>query len=130
MPPLHLLDSIALVTPDMSDAVIVTGSHGGSSAAGFVLAMSHKPFVVFFNDAGIGKDNAGIAALAMLQSQGICAAVYAHTSARIGDAQDGLDNGCITRVNHAAELAGVCEGQMVRAAVELLQTPRARSAAN
>ena len=28
---LHLLDSIALITPEMADGVVVTGSHGGSS---------------------------------------------------------------------------------------------------
>ncbi len=51
---LHLLDSIALITPEMADGVVVTGSHGGTSAAGFVLALQYKPHAVFFNDAGIG----------------------------------------------------------------------------
>jgi len=121
---LHLLDSIALVTPEMAGAVIVTGSHGGSSAAGFVLAMPRKPFAVLFNDAGIGKDNAGIAALALLQAQGVCVAVYAHTSARIGDAQDGLMHGVISRINEAAQSVGLQEEQTVADAVKLLQSLR------
>ena len=110
---LHLLDSIALITPEMADGVVVTGSHGGTSAASFVLALSHKPYAVFFNDAGIGKDDAGIAALALMQEVGVIAAVYAHTSARIGDANDGWRNGIITRCNTLAQVAGIASNQTV-----------------
>ncbi len=110
---LHLLDSIALITPDMADGVVVTGSHGGTSAASFILALPHKPHAVFFNDAGIGKDDAGIAALALMQEVGVIAAVYAHTSARIGDANDGWCNGVITRCNALAQTAGIAPPQTV-----------------
>ena len=68
--------------------------------------LQHKPHAVFFNDAGIGKDDAGIAALALMQEVGVIAAVYAHTSARIGDANDGWCNGIITRCNALAQKAG------------------------
>ena len=114
---LHLLDSIALITPEMAEGVVVTGSHGGTSAASFVLALPHKPQAVFFNDAGIGKDDAGIAALALMQEVGVIAAVYAHTSARIGDANDGWRNGIITRCNALAQAAGVASHQMVHQVV-------------
>ena len=117
---LHLLDSIALITPEMADGVVVTGSHGGTSAAGFVLALSHKPHAVFFNDAGIGKDDAGIAALALMQEVGVIAAVYAHTSARIGDANDGWRNGIITRCNALAQTVGIASQQKVRQLVDQL----------
>jgi len=120
MPPsraLHLLDSIALITPDMADGVVVTGSHGGTSAASFILALTHKPHAVFFNDAGIGKDDAGIAALALMQEVGVIAAVYAHTSARIGDANDGWRNGIITRCNPLAHEAGIASNQTVHQVV-------------
>lgn len=117
---LHLLDSIALITPDMADGVVVTGSHGGTSAAGFVLALPKKPRAVFFNDAGIGKDDAGIAALAMMQSVGVIAAVYAHTSARIGDANDGWRNGVITRCNALALAAAIAPAQSVQSVVHRL----------
>ena len=114
---LHLLDSIALITPEMTDGVVVTGSHGGTSAASFVLALQHKPHAVFFNDAGIGKDDAGIAALALMQEVGVIAAVYAHTSARIGDANDGWRNGIITRCNALAQAAGIASKQAVHQVV-------------
>lgn len=117
---LHLLDSIALITPDMADGVVVTGSHGGTSAASFILALTHKPHAVFFNDAGIGKDDAGIAALALMQEVGVIAAVYAHTSARIGDANDGWCNGVITRCNALALASGIQAPQTVHQAVQRL----------
>lgn len=110
---LHLLDSIALITSDMANNVVVTGSHGGTSAASFILALPHKPHAVFFNDAGIGKDDAGIAALVLMQEVGVIAAVYAHNSARIGDAKDGLANGIITRCNALAHAAGIQSPQTV-----------------
>lgn len=116
----HLLDSIALITPDMANSLVVTGSHGGTSAASFVLALSEKPHAVFFNDAGIGKDDAGIAALSLMQAAGVVAAVYAHTSARIGDAQDGLANGVITRCNALAHASGIKPPQTVDEAVQRL----------
>ena len=115
---LHLLDSIALITPEMADGVVVTGSHGGSSAASFVLALTHKPHAVFFNDAGIGKDDAGVVALALMQEVGVIAAVYAHTSARIGDANDGWRNGIITRCNALAQAAGIASNQTVHQMVD------------
>ena len=119
---LHLLDSIALITPAMADGVVVTGSHGGTSAAGFVLALEKKPWAVFFNDARIGKDDAGIAALSLMQSVGVLAAVYAHTSARIGDADDGWRHGVITRCNALARAAGVAGDQTVLSLVQRFTT--------
>jgi len=64
--------------------VVVSGSHGGLSAARF--ALQALPHLAVFNDAGIGKDGAGIAALTWLQPHGIAAVTVAHDSARIGGA--------------------------------------------
>jgi len=58
-----------------------------------------NPLAVFFNDAGGGKDDAGKVGLGMLQAIGVPAACYSHMSARIGDAQDGLENGILTDMN-------------------------------
>lgn len=71
---LHLIDSITEITPAMGDAVIVSGSHGGRSAAAFALAVRPSPRAVFFNDAGVGKGGAGIVALQVLEQAGIAAA--------------------------------------------------------
>jgi hypothetical protein len=73
-----------------------------------------------FNDAGVGKDNAGITALDMLQKRGTAAGTVSHTSARIGDAQDMWDNGVIAHVNEAAKRRGLAPGQRLRQALTKL----------
>ena len=105
----------------MAGAVVVCGSHGGVSAARYVLALPVKPFAVLFNDAGIGKDMAGIVGLSMLAQVGVIAAAYSHESARIGDAADGLDNGLVSRVNEPAIRAGLRAGQRVSDVVARLR---------
>jgi hypothetical protein len=119
---LFVVDSIAVAEPAMAGAVVVCGSHGGVSAARYVLALPSRPYAVFFNDAGIGKDQAGIVGLAMLEQVGVIAAAYSHESARIGDAADGLDSGRISRVNDSAMRAGLRAGQPVADVVERLRT--------
>ena len=47
---LVLLDSIAHVDAGCAGQVVVSGSHGGTSAAGFVLAQERPPLACFFND--------------------------------------------------------------------------------
>lgn len=48
------------------------------------------------NDAGIGKGEAGIAALAMLQAHGMPGRTVAHTSTRIGEARDIWEHGVVS----------------------------------
>lgn len=117
---IHLVDSITELTAEMSGAVVVSGSHGGWSAAGYALALEPRVHAVFFNDAGIGKDRAGIVALDLLEQVGVIAATYCHLSARIGEAADGLANGVISAVNRSAVTAGLEPGQPVAEAVALL----------
>ncbi len=117
---LLLLDSISALADLGADRVVVTGSHGGRSAAQFVLDAPVAPHAVLFNDAGVGKDNAGIVALAMLQARAIAAATYAHDSARIGDAADGALNGVISHVNEAARALGLAPGSTVAEAITRL----------
>jgi hypothetical protein len=94
---LFLLDSIANINAEMRGHIVVSGSHGGRSAAQFALAF--PPKLVVFNDAGVGLDNAGVAGLALLDSHGIAAIAVAHSSARIGDAASTLATGIVTHVN-------------------------------
>jgi hypothetical protein len=117
---LLLLDSISALADRGANRVVVTGSHGGRSAAQFVLDAPVAPHAVLFNDAGVGKDGAGIVALAMLQARAIAAATYAHDSARIGEAADGARNGRISHVNDAARALGVAPGARVADVIELL----------
>jgi hypothetical protein len=109
-----------LINAEHAGAVIVTGSHGGLSAAHFVTVLQQKPFAVAFNDAGGGKDDAGRVALQALQSVGVLAVTYAHTSARIGEAQDGLDNGVVSALNGLALAQGLQMGLSIHEVVNRL----------
>ena len=66
--PLVLLDSITEAGLQHRGAVLVSGSHAGASVVRYALAA--QPLLVVFNDAGVGKDHAGIAALATLEAAG------------------------------------------------------------
>ena len=75
---------------------------------------------VAFNDAGGGKDDAGRVALHELQAVGVLAMLYAHTSARIGEAQDGLDNGVVNGLNARALAEGLQLGWRISEVVRHL----------
>ncbi len=110
-----VMDSITKVTQQDAGAIVVAASHGGTSSGEFALEVPLK--AVFFNDAGIGKDNAGIAALEILQAKGVAAGTVAHTSARIGDSNDMWENGEISHVNAAARELGLTPGGKLRTAL-------------
>jgi len=110
-----LMDSISSVSETDAGQVVVSGSHGGRSSGEF--AVRHPLAACFLNDAGVGKDDAGIAALAMLDALARAGAAYDSNSARIGDAQDAWDNGIISFVNQAAASLGFAAGEPVRGAV-------------
>ncbi|MEB2352328.1 MAG: hypothetical protein OZ924_13045 [Burkholderiaceae bacterium] len=117
---LLLLDTITAIDDSCAGAVIVSGSHGGVSSSGFVERAAARPHVVFFNDAGVGKDRAGVVALERLGALGVACAVYSHDSARIGDAGDGYEHGVVTHANAAARDAGVSAGVRVSDAARAL----------
>jgi len=113
-----LLDSITQVDALHTGFCVVTGSHGGVSAARYASAVAARVYV--FNDAGVGKDAAGIAALALLDALGIAAVTVAHDSARIGEARDTWDNGVISHQNAAAGGIGLLPGARLSAALAAL----------
>ncbi len=122
--PLTLLDSVTRVAAEHAGHVVVTGSHGGASVVPYARAVPALLYV--FNDAGVGKDRAGIAALDRLQADGIAACAVAHTSARIGEAQDAWDSGVVSAVNASAAALGLRVGDLLKEAAGALV---ARSAA-
>ena len=113
-----IMDSITKVTPEDAGGLVVSASHGGASSGEFALEVPLK--AAFFNDAGVGKEDAGIAALAMLQASGVAGGTVSHTSARIGDAQDMWDHGVVSHVNECARALGVLPGQLLKEALTRL----------
>ena len=110
------MDTISDLVEDDAGAVLVCASHGGVSSGSY--ACRHPMLAVFFNDAGVGKDDAGIAALAMLEEKGAPGLTYSHNSARIGDVQDAWTNGIISHLNDTASKAGFQKGQSVQEALK------------
>jgi len=109
------VDSITELTARDAGAWVVSGSHGGRSAARYALA---QPLALaVFNDAGVGKDGAGIAALDLMQAHGRAAATVAHDSARIGEAEDAWCHGVLSHVNATAAALGLRPGELLRPAL-------------
>ena len=110
-----LVDSITWRAEGDAGHVVVSGSHGGRSAGEYALRWPLA--LCCFNDAGVGKDRAGIVALDMLEAHGTPAVAYGHMSARIGDARDGWEHGVVTHVNACAAALGLAPGQPLRDAI-------------
>jgi len=109
------MDSISYVDYGDAGHIVISASHGGASSAEY--ANRHKLAAVFFNDAGVGKDNAGITALALLK---VPAGTVGHLSARIGDVGDTWENGVLSHVNEAARALGLKAGTRLQDAVRML----------
>jgi hypothetical protein len=120
MPLLRVVDSITELGPQDAGCLAVSGSHGGISSARYALAA--RPLLSVFNDAGVGRNAAGLAALPFLQSHGLAACTVGHDSARIGEAASTLDDGVVSHVNPLAQTLGVRVGQRCRSLIEELQT--------
>jgi hypothetical protein len=116
---LRVVDSITELGPADAGCVAVSGSHGGISSARYALAA--RPLLSVFNDAGVGKDVAGLAALDFLQGHGLAACTVSHDSARIGEAASTLAEGIISHANPLALALGVRAGQRCGDLVEGLQ---------
>src|SRR6202035_4923784 len=118
--PVVVADSITRVAEaEARGAVVVNASHGGVYAAYLVAKLGAAAAV--FNDAGVGRDRAGIAGLDYLLQLGIPAATVGHGTARIGDGTDMLARGVITHANGLALALGARPGMACRDAVASLQ---------
>lgn len=118
MAALRLLDSISQIQAEDTGCLAVSGSHGGISAARFAATVG--PLLSVFNDAGGGKDDAGLVALDFLQSRALAACTVAHTSARIGDARSTLEDGVVNHLNALAAALGIRAGQRLQPLIQSL----------
>jgi len=121
--------SVTKLPPEAAGAVVVGGSHGAVYAA-YLSAMAGVRAAIH-NDAGIGRDEAGVSGLAWAEAQGMAMAAVLGGSARIGDGEDMLRRGVISRANPLAASCGVAPGQSAADAAERLKSapwPRPRPA--
>lgn len=113
-----VMDSVSFATAQDAGAVIVTGSHGGASAGEYALRCACRCLVA--NDAGFGRNDAGIRGLVALDEAGVAGIAVAHTSARIGDGADTWASGIVSFANDTARRHGVGLGLPLRDAVRAL----------
>jgi len=112
----RVADSITKLGDEFAGTVLVAGSHGGRYC-GYLAALAGLRGVIL-NDAGTGRNDAGIEALVYLQRLGVAAATVAHTSAKIGDGSDMVARGRLSHCNDAALALGCELAQPCRQAAE------------
>jgi hypothetical protein len=98
--------------------VFIDGSHCGVIVG--EITLHNGVGAMIGNDAGMGKNNAGIAALKMLDKQGVPAAGVSAMSARIGNGMSTYEQGKISVANEAARKLGVSPGMSAREAADKL----------
>jgi hypothetical protein len=102
--PVLLMDSISEILPEDAGSIVVADSHCSSNVPRYALSVPLRAAV--FNDAGIGKDEAGISSFGELAAGGLPVVAVSHNTARIGVARDVYDNGVVSAVNGLAGQLG------------------------
>ena len=96
--------------------VIITGSHSGRNNGPYLAGLNIKG--VIGNDAGMGKENAGIASLGILDEHGIPAAAVSCMSAHIGNGTSTYERGKISAANELAKGLGITIGMSAKEAAD------------
>ena len=111
--------SCSFVRNEHRSHVVVSGSYGGRYNAYNAAKWGVRG--VIMNDAGVGKDNAGIRGLAFLDQIKLAAATADAQTCHIGDGDHMLAHGVISHVNRAAEALGCAPGQSVQDCAERMR---------
>jgi hypothetical protein len=118
--PIATVPSCSNLRAEHRGAVVVSGSYGGNYNACNAARAGVR--AVIMNDAGVGRERAGIRGLDYLDRVGIAAATVAADSCHIGDGDDALAHGIISYVNDAAAALGCAPAQSTRACAELMKS--------
>ncbi|MDQ2778401.1 MAG: hypothetical protein M3Y32_02455 [Pseudomonadota bacterium] len=111
-----LVDSITQLEAADAGAVVITGSHGGRSAATYALALTLR--LVIFNDAGRRQGPRRQRCTRTAAGRGLRRGCGSPHSARIGEARDAWEHGVLSHVNELAAARGLMPGQGVQAALQ------------
>jgi len=118
-------DSAAAMDESTKGDVFVDGSHCGVNVGEMTIHSGVGAMIG--NDAGMGKNDAGIAALKMCDEHGIPAAAVAAMSAKVGSGMSTYEQGQISAVNEAAKKLGVSVGMSAKEAADKLLEALAQS---
>ncbi len=107
-----------MVTEENQMDIIMTGSHGGR--VGSLPAVKYRVAAAFYNDAGVGKDNAGISRLTWLEENHIYGAAVDANTARIGIGMETYESGIVSHANALAESIGIRPGIGAKEAAQII----------
>ncbi len=119
-PKVICLDAAPMLEAADAGTIAVTGSHAAMFRGKPDGLIAPDLVAVFFSDAGVGLDGAGIRRLAHLDERGMIAGTAAAASAPIGNARAIYADGILSHFNRAAEAAGAKVGMKVRDFIEIL----------
>ncbi len=111
-------DSIVFGTEADRRNVLVTAGHTGRSGARHIIHVN--PFGFICSDGGRGRDDSGMAGLAITAADGIAGATVDARQARMGDGMSTYEDGSISAANILALACGVRVGMTAREAALLL----------
>ena len=113
-------DSVGMVRPEDTGQIVITASHAALPGGRPDSIIPPGIFAVFFSDAGVGMDGAGIARIPHLDSLGVIAGTTAADSAPIGDARALYERGILSHVTGAAVSAGGAAGMTLMRFIDIL----------
>ncbi len=118
-------DSAAGMDERSKGDVFVDGSHCGINVGEMTINAGMGAMIG--NDAGMGKNNGGIAALKMCDEHGIPAAAVAAMSAKIGSGMSTYEQGKISVANETAKKMGVNAGMSAKEAADKMLAALSKS---
>lgn len=118
MQPPIVVDSVTHLTAEARGRIAVCASHGAVYAAWYGATKGVSAMIL--NDAGIGREQAGISGLGWLDDLGVPGATVSHASARIGWGADMPARGVLSFVNAAAASLGLRRGMACAEALQIL----------
>jgi hypothetical protein len=126
-PRLICADSVGMLRPEDAGQIVVTASHAALPGGRPDSIVPPGIHAVFFSDAGVGLDGAGIARIPHLDRLGIVAGTTSADSAPIGDARALYERGVLSHLTGAAMRAGGAPGMPLKLFIDrLLAAARAR----
>lgn len=112
--------SCSFIDDEHRSHVVVSGSYGGKYNAFNAARRGVRGIIM--NDAGVGRENAGIRGLDYLDQIKLAAATADAQTCHIGDGDHMLGHGTISHVNRTAAALGCAPGQSVRDCAEFMRS--------
>jgi hypothetical protein len=119
-PKLICADSVGMIRAEDTGQIVITASHAALPGGRRDTLIPRGIYAVFFSDAGVGLDGAGIARLPVLDADGIIAGTTSAASAPIGDSRALYERGVLSHLTSAGMRAGGSVGMQLKKFIDLL----------